>query len=72
MRFLGVVVGGLSGVLALSGIWLSGDFPLLGIIRVNTGFFFAGIAIGPIFPAFILGAANLKGGPLRLALQEFV
>jgi hypothetical protein len=28
---------------------------------VNTGFFFAGIAIGPMFPAFILGAANLPG-----------
>jgi len=61
VRFLGVVGGGLWGVLMLSGIWLSSDFPLLGVILVNTGFFFAGIAIGPIFPAFILGAANLKG-----------
>jgi len=61
VRFLGVVGGGLWGVLMLSGIWLSSGFPLLGIILVNTGFFFAGIAIGPIFPAFILGAANLKG-----------
>jgi len=61
VRFLGVVGGGLWGVFMLSGIWLSSGFPLLGIILVNTGFFFAGIAIGPIFPAFILGAANLKG-----------
>ena len=61
VRFLGVVGGGLWGVLMLSGIWLSSDFPLLGIILVNTGFFFSGIAIGPIFPAFSLGAANLKG-----------
>jgi hypothetical protein len=35
--------------------------PLLALIVVNTGFFFAGLAIGPMFPAFILGAANIKG-----------
>ncbi len=61
VRFLGVVGGSLWGSLMLIGIWVSGDLPLLGIVLVNTGFFFAGIAVGPIFPAFILGAANLKG-----------
>ena len=61
VRFLGVVGGSLWGSLMLVGIWVSSDLPLLGIVLVNTGFFFAGIAVGPIFPAFILGAANLKG-----------
>ena len=61
VRFLGVVGGTSWGILMLLGIWLSGPFPLLAIILVNTGFFFAGIAIGPMFPAFILGSANLPG-----------
>ena len=40
---------------------LASDYsPLIALIVVNTGFFFAGIAIGPMFPAFILGAAKSR------------
>jgi hypothetical protein len=76
VRFLGVGVGvgvgggGLWGVLTLCGIWLSSDFPLPGIILVNTGFFFAGIAIGSIFLHLFLVLPNSRALPLRLALQE--
>jgi fucose permease len=61
VRFLGVVGGSIWAVSILAGVWLSGSMPLLALIVVNTGFFFAGLAIGPMFPAFILGAANIKG-----------
>lgn len=61
VRVLGVLGGSVWGVAILTGVWLSSSNPLLALIIVNTGFFFAGIAIGPMFPAFILGAANIKG-----------
>jgi fucose permease len=61
VRFLGIVGGSIWAVSILAGVWLSGSMPLLALIVVNTGFFFAGLAIGPMFPAFILGAANIKG-----------
>ena len=61
VRVLGVLGGSVWGVAILAGVWLSSENPLLALIIVNTGFFFAGIAIGPMFPAFILGAANVKG-----------
>ena len=61
VRFLGVAGGAIWAVSILLGVWLSASMPLLALIVVNTGFFFAGLAIGPMFPAFILGAANIKG-----------
>ena len=61
VRFLGVVGGSVWIASIFLGIWLSGTYPLMALIVVNTGFFFAGMAIGPMFPAFILGAANIKG-----------
>lgn len=61
VRVLGVLGGTVWGAGILIGVWLSADFPLLALIVVNTGFFFAGIAIGPMFPAFVIGAANIKG-----------
>ena len=61
VRVLGVLGGSVWGAAILAGVGLSSENPLLALIIVNTGFFFAGIAIGPMFPAFILGAANIKG-----------
>ena len=61
VRFLGIVGGSVWAVSILVGVWLSDSNPLLALVIVNTGFFFAGIAIGPMFPAFILGAANIRG-----------
>ena len=61
VRYLGVIGGSTWALSILLGVWLSGFSPLLSLIIVNTGFFAAGMAIGPMFPAFILGAANIKG-----------
>ena len=61
VRVLGVLGGTVWGGGILLGVWVSADYPLLALVIVNTGFFFAGIAIGPMFPAFVIGAANIKG-----------
>jgi fucose permease len=61
VRYLGVIGGSVWAVAMMLGVWLSPAAPLLALIIVNTGFFFAGIAIGPMFPAFIIGAANIRG-----------
>lgn len=61
VRVLGVLGGTVWGAGILLGVWLSADYQLLALVIVNTGFFFAGIAIGPMFPAFVIGAANIKG-----------
>ncbi|MCF8529222.1 MAG: MFS transporter [Aquiluna sp.] len=61
VRYLGVGGGVVWGVLILAGVALSDANPLLALVIVNFGFFWAGIAIGPMFPAFIVGAAAIKG-----------
>jgi fucose permease len=59
--YLGVGGGLVWGASMLLGVWLSRDHALLALVIVNFGFFWAGIAIGPMFPAFIVGAAAIKG-----------
>ena len=61
VRYLGVIGGSVWGVSILVGVWLSPFSPLASLIIVNMGFFAAGMAIGPMFPAFISGAAVIKG-----------
>lgn len=61
VRYLGVGGGLVWGASMLLGVWLSSDNALLALVIVNFGFFWAGIAIGPMFPAFIVGAASIKG-----------
>ena len=61
VRYLGVFGGLVWGASILLGVWLSSSQPLLALVIVNFGFFWAGIAIGPMFPAFIVGAAAIKG-----------
>ncbi len=61
VRYLGVGGGLVWGASILLGVWLSSENPLLALVIVNFGFFWAGIAIGPMFPAFIVGAASIKG-----------
>jgi fucose permease len=61
VRYLGVFGGLVWGASILLGVWLSSSQPLLALVIVNSGFFWAGIAIGPMFPAFIVGAAAIKG-----------
>ena len=61
VRYLGVIGGLVWGSAILLGVMLSSEAPLIAMVVVNTGFFFAGIAIGPMFPAFILAASAIKG-----------
>jgi fucose permease len=66
---------GTSGALAwASGIWvgilLHESQPIIAMIAINAGFFAAGLAIGPMFPAFIVGAANIDGVPPSLAIAR--
>ena len=61
VRYLGVGGGLVWGASMLLGVWLSDENALLALVIVNFGFFWAGIAIGPMFPAFIVGAASIKG-----------
>ena len=61
VRYLGVVGGTMFGASILIGVWVSPYSQLAALIIVNIGFFAAGMAIGPMFPAFILGATMIKG-----------
>ena len=61
VRVMGVTGGLIWAVGLWLGIWLSPVMPVAALVIVNIGFFAAGMAIGPMAPAFILGAANLKG-----------
>ena len=66
--------GLLGGSLWAAGIWsailLHQDQPLIAMILVNAGFFFAGIAIGPMFPAFIADSAKIDGVPPSLGIAR--
>lgn len=61
VRYLGVIGGTMFGASILIGVWVAPYSQLAALVIVNIGFFAAGMAIGPMFPAFILGAANIKG-----------
>ena len=66
---------GMGGAIAwAAGIWggilLHESQPILAMLCVNAGFFAAGLAIGPMFPAFIAGAASIDGVPPSLAIAR--
>jgi len=43
---------------------------LLALVLINIGFFAAGAGIGPMFPAFIVGASKLPGIPASLGIAR--
>jgi MFS family permease len=43
---------------------------LLALVLINIGFFSAGAGIGPMFPAFIVGAAKVPGIPASLGIAR--
>jgi MFS family permease len=43
---------------------------LLALVLINIGFFAAGAGIGPMFPAFIVGAAKVPGIPASLGIAR--
>jgi len=52
---------------------LSDSHPLIALIIVNIGFVIAGLAIGPMFPAFILAASAIPGiAPSVSSARAFV
>ena len=70
VRYIGM--GG--AILWAAGIWtgiaLHETQPIVAMLAINSGFFAAGLAIGPMFPAFIAGAANIDGVPPSLAIAR--
>lgn len=67
---VGLIGGGLWVASIWSAVALSDAQPLLAIILINTGFFFAGLAIGPMFPAFIAESAKIEGVPPSLGIAR--
>jgi fucose permease len=61
VRFAGVVGGGIWAATILLAVPLSAISQLAAIVLVNVGFFIAGLAVGPMFPAFVLGASKISG-----------
>ena len=69
--FYGGVVGGLLwSASILIAIPLSQTNQVLALVTINVGFFAAGAGIGPMFPAFILGASRLPGVPASLGIAR--
>jgi MFS family permease len=66
----GVVGGSLWSASILIAIPLSQTNQLLALVLINIGFFAAGAGIGPMFPAFILGASRLPGVPASLGIAR--
>jgi MFS family permease len=67
---VGLICGGLWVASIWSAVALSDAQPLLAMILINTGFFFAGLAIGPMFPAFIAESAKIEGVPPSLGIAR--
>ncbi len=61
VRYGGILGGGGWAVSLAIAIPLSSVATIPALIIVNCGFIFAGLGIGPMFPAFILAASRLKG-----------
>ena len=61
VRFAGVVGGLIWGASIVAAVPVAQVSQLGGIALVNFGFFVAGLAVGPMFPAFVLGASQIPG-----------
>ena len=65
------VFGGLLWALGiLVGAEISASDKWLAVVIVNLGFFAAGLAVGPMFPACILGASQINGVAPSLAIAR--
>jgi len=70
-----VLYGGYLGGIGLGagiaiGVPLSDSQPILALIIVNIGFAFAGLGIGPMFPAYILAASEVPGIASSIAIAR--
>lgn len=70
VRYGGVVGGAVWGASLLIAVPLSSHAQIPALIIVNIGFIFAGLGIGPMFPAFILAASRIKGVAPAVAISR--
>lgn len=70
VRYGGVYGGAAWGLCMAVAIPLSSYAAIPALIIVNIGFIFAGLGIGPMFPAFILAASRLKGIAPAIAISR--
>jgi MFS family permease len=70
VRYGGVVGGAVWGLSIAIAVPLSSHAQIPAVIIVNIGFIFAGLGIGPMFPAFILAASRIKGVAPAVAISR--
>jgi MFS family permease len=70
VRYGGVVGGAVWGLSIAIAVPLSSYAQIPAVIIVNIGFIFAGLGIGPMFPAFILAASRIKGVAPAVAISR--
>jgi MFS family permease len=69
--FYGGVIGGAIWTASiLIAVPMSQTNNLAALVLINIGFFAAGAGIGPMFPAFIVGAAKVPGIPASLGIAR--
>ena len=70
IRIAGIFGGLIWACGILIGAEISASNKWLAVVIVNFGFFAAGLAVGPMFPAFILGASQINGVAPSLAIAR--
>ena len=70
VRYGGIVGGAIWGLSIAIAVPLSSYAPVPALIIINIGFIFAGLGIGPMFPAFILAASRIKGVAPAVAISR--
>ena len=70
IRIAGIFGGLIWACGILIGAEISASNKWLAVVIVNLGFFAAGLAVGPMFPAFILGASQINGVAPSLAIAR--
>lgn len=70
VKTAGILGGSIWAAGVQIGTEIAPDNKWLAIVIINIGFFAAGLAVGPMFPAFILGASQIKGVAPSLAIAR--
>ncbi|MEN9304971.1 MAG: hypothetical protein RLY76_239 [Actinomycetota bacterium] len=70
VRTAGIAGGIIWAIGILVGSQIAPTNKWLAVVIINIGFFAAGLAVGPMFPAFILGASQIKGVAPSLAIAR--
>lgn len=70
VRYGGLIGGGGWAIAIAIAVPLSSSAPMASLVIINIGFIFAGLGIGPMFPAFILAASRVKGVAPAVAISR--